>query len=985
MSQRREMQRSESKVLPALVLGLLVAATNTPAQSRTPTDGVLQATRTAETRPAPGTDPAAGLAQGRLRPDKSLAGPPPAIRGRPGDRPQTGSLTAGALHRGRQALMEIRLAGAARAAVRGAVRAAGAELRHSSTAAGLVEAWMTEAQARRLQGTLPQARIRPARRVEPTGQPAVRAGTVESEGVAESGLVAYHDLGADGSGQVIAIIDLGFDGWQALQASGDWPGPDRLERYQVDGDSIIDCDQANCPDFEFTDHGANTVELAWDSAPGATFRVYRVLTVLDWYNALLHASDPDLHEDGPADVISASLSAPLDGVGDGSACPPNWGNPCGTIAEAAEIAYQRGSSVVVAAANNARTHWGGVYNGNGIPPGGDYVDALDWGGGNLNVSACFPPDVTLTAELFWADWQAVDHDYDLYLLRENRFGGWSVVASSIDVQDGDPNSQSPQERISVQTAGRSSGCSGDQSRYAVMVARWDAPEDRNIQLFTNFVLGASVAERSLGFPADSPAVFAAGAIDLNIDNRTLAGFSSRGPVLAPGGALPTPANPAGFDKPEGVSFSGVSTASAGPRGFAGTSASAPHVAGIAAILAQLRERKPVLAEGNAATAVHRGLTWLGVMGDNDLGPAGHDNGFGYGRIKLLECDQPLAFAANTFYQISPVCERVEKSSIGETFADSTLGEYGADWGLWQWEAVQGQWRFMAAGEHVEPVRGYLFLSLQDAEVSLSGAMPDITEEFAVSATGSPGFGRPNLIANPRQVSLAWPELRFQYDGALHDFETAVADNKVRSIMWVWNPQTGQYDEFNGLLFEGTIGPGQAFWIKAQDDVEVLIPTQESSAPGSAAGRLRDPGPAGGDWALELSVGNGQVRSTASLGQHPAARGDFDDYDAEQLTDASAPVVLSIPAPHIRGLELPFKRDWRRPETRDVWVLQIRVAETGDYRFEWSAPEAVLEHAELVLPDGKAVPMARFDTLEHPLPAGTHRFRIEYDARAGGRR
>ena len=77
------------------------------------------------------------------------------------------------------------------------------------------------------------------------------------------------------------------------------------------------------------------MEIAYDVAPGATFLAYDTETVGDWRNAILDAAH--LNSTGAslgavkANVISASLAAPLDGKGDGTALP-------GSIAEAAGFA-----------------------------------------------------------------------------------------------------------------------------------------------------------------------------------------------------------------------------------------------------------------------------------------------------------------------------------------------------------------------------------------------------------------------------------------------------------------------------------------------------------------------------------------------------------------------------------------------------------------------------------------------------------------------
>ncbi len=119
-----------------------------------------------------------------------------------------------------------------------------------------------------------------------------------------------------------------------------------------------------------------------------------------------------------------------------------------------------------------------------------------------------------------------------------------------------------------------------------------------------------------GHPA-VPGALAAAAVDQASPN-TIETFSSRGPVT-----ISFPATEI-RQKPDLTATDGVAVTGAGgfPSPFYGTSASAPHIAGVAALL---------MSGGRTAAAVTTALRQTAV----DLGTAGRDTTYGYGRIDAL--------------------------------------------------------------------------------------------------------------------------------------------------------------------------------------------------------------------------------------------------------------------------------------------------------------------------------------------------------------
>jgi len=493
-------------------------------------------------------------------------------------------------------LVEIRVNAQKSDAVARTLSDQGVRVRHHNVPS-LYEAWVP---INRLNEMVKDANIhfvRPARKVIQT------VGASTAQGVADSLADTWHLGGTTGTGVTIANIDGGYTDYALRQASGDWPTGGAVTLIDTNGGGF----------GNGSIHGTATVEINYDMAPGANYRIYETTTVNDWYNALADATT------NGADVVSVSLGAPLDGVGDGSDCPPGWGSPCGTIAEASTLARNAGVLVVNAAGNERESHWGGLY----APMGGN-PNTLDFGGAsNVNyMPYCLPTGYSFSIQLFWDDWTNVDHDYDITLVEfDDANSTWVTVASATNTQNGGPG-QTPQEYLSYTVAsplGNGTNCGVGFGIFGIVINRVSAASNRNLQIFTSLPLNAPVFSRSLGFPADSPSVMTVAAID----EITYAqeSYSSEGPVLGTGGSLAASA----ISKPNIAAYANVDTEAYGAGGFNGTSAATPHVAGAAALVL---ERFPSYV-GNPQNTQE----FLENCAP-DLGAVGFDNQYGEGRLQM---------------------------------------------------------------------------------------------------------------------------------------------------------------------------------------------------------------------------------------------------------------------------------------------------------------------------------------------------------------
>jgi Subtilase family/Domain of unknown function DUF11/Fibronectin type III domain/WD40-like Beta Propeller Repeat len=371
--------------------------------------------------------------------------------------------------------------------------------------------------------------------------PAVPYPDAVNEGVAATDASAWQAEGFDGSGVKIAIIDLGFVGYQSLLGTA---LPSSVVTDNRCGGATTSSSVA-----VVTNHGTAVAELVHQMAPGAQLYLICIDNEVD-----LALAEQDAIADG-VQIVNHSISWFNTSRGDGTGAP---GSPDATVVDA----RAHGILWVNAAGNYATQHWSGNYAPDAVAP-----DETDFTPGNTLNQVTIQSGEQACAYLKWDDWPVTSEDFDLYLVQ---MSDDQIVDSSLGDQSDGP--AAPIEGLCYTNTGPTKA-------FGIGIVRYSASTSPRLDLFYtgSSDLQYQTAGGSLSEPASSPDALAVGADCWQ--TGALEAYSSQGPTID------------GRTKPDLVAPDGVSTqtyggagATCGQTGFLGTSASSPQVAGAAAVL-----------------------------------------------------------------------------------------------------------------------------------------------------------------------------------------------------------------------------------------------------------------------------------------------------------------------------------------------------------------------------------------------------------------
>lgn len=470
------------------------------------------------------------------------------------------------------------------------------------------------------------------RSVRPPDYSVSNSGSYMTEGAAILLAEKMNELGFDGGGAKIGVISDGVNNLNDAVVTEDLP----LD-ITVFGSCTMsgDCNE-----------GTAMLEIIHDLAPAAQLAFGAGGTSLSFIDRL-----NDL-----ANIFGANI------IVDDLLCLGESYFEDGAVAQAVKSLVDKGILYVSAAGNYAQKHYQGNFVGanyfDPVIPNHDF-GSLAGGVTDLSMDIVLNGGENITVRLQWNDaFGASTNDYDLYLLSGNEV---ELLGKSVNAQDGDGD---PYEALTFTNP------LVNQLLVKIFITKYSGAD----RLLKMFILGGApleyvVPEGSIfGHPA-VPGVVSVAAIAANDPNNDdIEPFSSRGPVeiFYPSEETRNKPDLTGIDN---VEVSGVG-GFASP--FLGTSAAAPHIAGLAALL-----------YGPFSTSAQEIITALKDSAV-DLGTAGFDFTFGSGRANAYEAAKLLnkAPVASIDKPISSVTiTKGETVNFVGTCTDVNGGQNTYLWGL----------------------------------------------------------------------------------------------------------------------------------------------------------------------------------------------------------------------------------------------------------------------------------------------------------------
>ncbi|MBC7086016.1 MAG: PGF-pre-PGF domain-containing protein [Methanomethylovorans sp.] len=435
------------------------------------------------------------------------------------------------------------------------------------------------------------ASLEEVRNIRTVVNPVVNTGSVNTAGDAIHRTdVVRSGYAQNGTGIKIGVISNGVDAISKAQASGDLPLDVTVVRNKVGGNE-----------------GIAMMEIIHDMVPGAKLYFH------DHGNSVYEFND----------AIDALVARGCNIIVDDITWPDEPFFEDGVIAKhVADIISKNNVLYISSAGNSGMRHYQGLF--------------VDDGTGYHNKIFSLPKGTSYRVFLQWNDkFGSSANDYDLYVI--DKSGKTIAFSTNRQTGNGDPLEWTTTPSLA-------------EPAYIKIKNRDGTAQPFTLEMFIYPNSGMILNEANLT-PEDSifghpavPGVIAVSAISANdINHDNIESFSSRGPVTI---TYPTPAI---REKPDLAGINRVAVSGAGNFGtiFSGTSASAPHIAAVAAQIWG--------SDKNMSASDVKNILYESAV---DIESRGFDYLSGYGRADALNYFMKLNRA--------PILEAIPDREINET-------------------------------------------------------------------------------------------------------------------------------------------------------------------------------------------------------------------------------------------------------------------------------------------------------------------------------
>lgn len=464
--------------------------------------------------------------------------------------------------------------------------------------------------------------------VRPAYKPRSKVGFVESQGdKAQRSDLARQQFKVDGKGVKVGVLSDSYNNLTGERLSirtGDLPGPENPNGYTEPVEVLSELSGGG------TDEGRAIMEIIHDVAPGAQLSFHTASNgIADYAQGILR-------------LQQAGCQVIMDDIG-------YLGEPYyqdGIVSQAIDQVVQKGSVYFSAAGNNNRSSYEKAFEPSGI----NLVEgeAHDFGDGNPFLPITIPSGAEVIFILQWADpffsisgGKGAQTDLDLYLinLSQRRI----VAASQFDNLGNDPI-----EGIIFTNTGPT-------ATFALSIEKIAGPNPELVKMISYDIVFPAGREDFTYSSTISDHANARGAIAVGAARYTQTpAFGVAAPVIEPfssaGGtpilydSLGNRIKPIIRQKPEITAPDGANTTffipgldleEDGFANFFGTSASAPHAAGVAALLLEATGHR-------YSPAQVRDILQQTALDMNDPFTPGFDSGFDFGTgYGLVQADKAL--------------------------------------------------------------------------------------------------------------------------------------------------------------------------------------------------------------------------------------------------------------------------------------------------------------------------------------------------------